>query len=54
MTSNITVVLISHKSKNKVLQFIKNLTENIKIIIIENSDDLRIKDELDRIKKKKN
>ena len=53
MTSNITVVLISHKSKNKVLQFIKNLSEKIKIIIIENSGDLTIKDELRKIKKEK-
>ena len=53
MTSNITVVLISHKSKNKVLQFIKILSEKIKIIIIENSGDLTIKDELRKIKKEK-
>ena len=51
MTSNLTVVLISHKSKNKVLKFIENLSEKIKIIIIENSGDIKIENDLKKTKK---
>jgi len=46
MISNLTVVLISHKSKEKVYRFIKNFSEKTKIIIIENSEDHTIKADL--------
>ena len=51
MTLNITVVLISHKSKKKVLKFIENFSEKISVIVIENSADHTIKEDLDKIKK---
>ena len=46
MISNITVVLISHRSKNKVIKFLKGFSESTKIIIVENSEDFSIKDNL--------
>ena len=51
MTLNITVVLISHKSKKKVLKFIENFSEKISVIVIENSADYTIKEDLNKIKK---
>ena len=44
--NDITLILISYKSKKKIVQFINNITNNIKIIIIENSKDLTIKNEI--------
>ena len=46
MISNITVVLISHRSKNKVIKFLEGFSESTKIIIVENSEDFSIKDNL--------
>ncbi len=43
MNNNITVLLISHKSKNLVLKYIKNIYEKFKIIIIDNSNDVELK-----------
>ena len=51
MTLNLTVVLISHKSKKKVLKFIENFSEKISVIVIENSADYTIKEDLNKIKK---
>jgi GT2 family glycosyltransferase len=45
----ITIVLISHKSKNKVIDFIKNLSQKLKIIVIENSIDKTIDQEIRKI-----
>ncbi len=50
MIKNLTVVLISHKSKKKVINFIKKLSGQINIIVIENSDDNSIKEDLNKIK----
>ena len=47
--NNLTVVLISHKSKNKVINFIKNLSKNFRIIIIDNSNDKEINNEIKKI-----
>jgi len=41
----VTLVLISYKSKKKIIKFLKNISKAIKVIIIENSRDLSIKDE---------
>jgi len=41
----VTLVLISYKSKKKIIKFLKNISKEIKVIIIENSRDLSIKDE---------
>ncbi len=43
-----TVVLISHRSKNLVLSFIKNLTQKIQILIIDNSKDEDLKKEISK------
>ena len=43
MNNNITILIISHKSKNLVLKYIKNIYEKFKIIIIDNSNDVELK-----------
>lgn len=40
----VTIVLISYKSKNKILFFIKNISKKFKIIIVENSNDKKLKE----------
>jgi len=40
----ITIVLISYKSENKIYNFIKQIPKNIKIIIIENSNNKHFKE----------
>ena len=52
MIKEITVILISHKSKIKVLDLIKNFSKKVNIIIIENSDDQTIQKEIDKTNKK--
>ena len=42
----VTVVIISHRSKKKVLNLIKNISNNFKKIIVENSYDKSIENEL--------
>ena len=44
----ITVVLIAHKSKEIVLEFIDNLSKDIKILVIDNSNNLDLKSEIDK------
>tara|TARA_B100000963_G_scaffold172960_1_gene150431 strand:- start:2416 stop:3273 length:858 start_codon:yes stop_codon:yes gene_type:complete len=51
MISNITIVLISHKSKEKVLKFIENFSNQVNIIIVENSQDKTIQKELTSLNK---
>ena len=43
----VTLVLISYKSRNKIKKFIKNISQNFKIIIIENSQDIKLKKDLE-------
>ena len=45
----VTIVIVSYKSKKKILKFIKNLSENYRILIIENSDDKSIKYEIEKL-----
>ena len=46
MSSQITIVLISHNSSDLVLKFINNLSKNFKILVIENSSNLELKDKI--------
>ena len=46
MKKKVTIVIISHKSKKKVIKLISNLSSELKIIIVENSQDKSIKKEL--------
>ena len=48
--SNITIVLITYKSRDKVINFIKNIPKLSPIFIIDNSNDFKLKKKL--IKKK--
>ena len=43
---NISIIIVSYKSKDRVLEFIKNLSSNFNIIVIENSNDQSLKEEL--------
>ena len=43
---DITIVLISFKSRDKIKKFIKNISKKIRIIIIENSYDYELKNEI--------
>ena len=43
----VTLVLISYKSRDKIKKFIKNISQNLKIIIIENSQDIKLKKDLE-------
>ena len=49
VSSEITIVIVSYKSKNKISNFLKHLEINFRVIIIENSDDLSIKNEISKI-----
>jgi|TARA_B110000008_G_C16840482_1_gene512456 GT2 family glycosyltransferase len=44
--NEVTLVIVSYKSKKKILEFLKKISINYRIIIIENSDDKTIKDEI--------
>tara|TARA_X000000950_G_scaffold92790_1_gene116841 strand:+ start:99 stop:965 length:867 start_codon:yes stop_codon:yes gene_type:complete len=46
----VTIVIISHKSKKKVIKLISNISEDFKIIIVENSQDKTIEKELSNFK----
>ena len=47
----VTIIIISHKSKKKVIKLIKNISNDLKIIIVENSQDKSIEKELSNFKK---
>ena len=47
---NITIVLISHNSLELVTDFVNNLSNNIKIIVVDNSKDFKLKNELVNLK----
>ena len=47
----VTVVVISHKSKKKVLNLIKDISNNYKIIIVENSQDKSIENKISDLHK---
>jgi len=43
MNRELTVIIIGHKSKNLILEYIKPIHEKFKIIIIDNSNDIDLK-----------
>ncbi len=45
-SKEVTIIIISHKSKKKIRNLIKNISNDFKIIIVENSLDKSIKNEL--------
>ena len=49
INNEITVVIVSYKSKKKISNFLKNLKINFKVIVIENSNDFTIKDDLSKV-----
>ena len=44
MNNQITIILLSHRSKNLVLNFIKDIHIKYKLIIIDNSNDIELKE----------
>ena len=46
MHEEITIVLISHKSRDKIIKFIANLPKLFKIIVIDNSEDKKLKEQV--------
>ena len=45
----VSIVIVSYKSKKKILKFLEKISKYKKIIIIENSNDLDFKQELSKI-----
>ena len=43
--NDISLILVSYKSKKKIIDFLKYIPKNYKIIIIENSADINLKNE---------
>jgi len=48
MNDEVTIILVSHKSKNLILNFIKNFYTKYKILIIDNSNDIDLKNILEK------
>jgi len=48
MNDEVTIILVSHRSKNLVLNFIKNFYTKYKILIIDNSNDIDLKNILEK------
>jgi GT2 family glycosyltransferase len=49
--NEITIVIISHKSKKKVINLISGISNNLEIVIVENSYDRSIENEISNLKK---
>ena len=47
MNEDVTIIILTHKSKKLVLDYIKNLYKKFKIIIIDNSNDVSLKSIID-------
>ena len=43
MNQYITIIILTHKSKNLVIDYIKNIYKKFKIIIVDNSNDTKLK-----------
>lgn len=48
MTKSVTVVIPSYKSDKKIIKHIKNISKKTKIIIVENSQNKKLKDKLEK------
>ena len=46
MNQDVTIIILTHKSKNLALNYIKNLYKKFKIIIVDNSNDVDLKFEI--------
>ena len=44
MNEKITIILLSHKSQNLIINFVKKIYKKFQIIIIDNSNDLNLKE----------
>ena len=49
MNNQITIILVSHRSRNLVLNFIEHIHIKYKLIIIDNSNDIKLKEIIKKI-----
>ena len=49
INKEVTIVIVSHKSKKKVISLINKISNELKIIIVENSHDQSIKEDLSNL-----
>ena len=43
MNQDVTIIILTHKSKNLVIDYIKDIYKKFKIIIVDNSNDTELK-----------
>ena len=48
MNNNITVIFTAHKSKKLILNHLQNIYEKFKIIVVDNSDDIDLENEISK------
>ena len=46
---NITIIIVSHKGREKVIKFVKVLSKKLNILIIDNSKDIVLKKKIKKI-----
>jgi len=46
--NEVSIILVSYKSNNNVLKYIKNISKKIQIIVIENSKNIELKNEISK------
>ena len=51
MNEKITIILLSHKSRNLIIDFVKKVYEKFQIIIIDNSNELKLKEIIKQYRK---
>ena len=45
---DVSIILVSYKSSNKVLDYLKNISKKIQIIIVDNSNNIKLKNDICR------
>ena len=48
MNNDVTIIILTHKSKNLVIDYIKDIYQKFKIIIVDNSNDTELKSIINR------
>jgi N-acetylglucosaminyl-diphospho-decaprenol L-rhamnosyltransferase len=46
--NEVSIILVSYKSKKKVLKYLQNISKKIKIIVVDNSNNIKLKKEIYR------
>ena len=45
---DVSIILVSYKSSNKVLDYLKNISKKIQIIVVDNSNNIKLKNDICR------